>query len=123
LAEKNASAAVEAADKPVAPRPVAVVPPPPPGPAEMKLGGGITLTNIPAPNANPASAPFMYWVASLSVSGVNNSTPPRFLMNNKLVREGDEVNKALAISFDRLDAAAKVIYFKDKTGAMVTRSY
>jgi hypothetical protein len=123
LAEKNASAAVETANKPVAPRPVAVVPPPPPGPAEMKLGGGITLTNVPAPDAHPASAPFMYWVASLSVSGVNNSTPARFLMNNKLVREGEEVNKTLAITFDRLDAATKVIYFKDKTGAMVTRSY
>ncbi len=123
LAEKNANAAVEEANKPAAPRPVAVTPPPPPGPPEMKLGGGVTITNVPAPNATPASAPFMYWVASLSVSGVSNSTPPRFLMNNKLVREGDEVNKTLAVTFDRLDATAKLIYFRDKTGAMVTRSY
>jgi hypothetical protein len=124
LAEKNASAAVEEANKPVTPvRTAPVVPPPPPGPPEMKLGGGITITNLPAPDATPASAPFMYWVASLSVSGVSNSSPARFLMNNKLVREGEEVNKALAVTFERLDATAKVIYFRDKSGAGVTRSY
>jgi hypothetical protein len=124
LAEKNASAAVEEANKPVAPvRTAPVAPPPPPGPPEMKLGGGVTITNLPAPDATPASAPFMYWVASLSVSGVSNSSPARFLMNNKLVREGDEVNKALAVTFERLDATAKVIYFRDKSGAGVTRTY
>ena len=123
LAEKNASAAVEEANKPAPPRVAPAAPPPPPGPAEMNLGGGITITNVPAPDATPASAPFMYWVAGLSVSGVSNSTPARFLMNGKLVREGDEVNRALAITFERLDATAKVIYFRDKSGAGVTRSY
>ena len=123
LAEKNAAAATEVANKPAAPRPAPVAPPPPPGPAEMKLGGGVTITNVPAPDATLASAPFMYWVAGLSVSGVSNTTPARFLMSGKLVREGDEVNKALAITFERLDAGAKLIYFRDKSGAGVSRSY
>jgi hypothetical protein len=65
----------------------------------------------------------MYWVASLSISGVSKSSPARFLMNNHLVREGDEVNRQLGVTFDHLDAAAKLIYFRDKGGAVVTRSY
>jgi hypothetical protein len=117
------TAEADAKPKPAAARPVAVAPPPPPGPPELKLPGGIVLTNSSPAGAPPASAPFMYWVAGLSISGVSNSTPARFLMNNKLVREGDEVNKQLSITFDHLDGAAKLIYFRDKDGAIVTRSY
>jgi len=106
--------------KPAAARPVAA---PPPGPRELKLAGGVVLTNSSPAGAPPASAPFMYWVAGLTVSGVSHTTPPRFLMNNKLVRQGDEVNKQLAVTFDHLDPAAKLIYFRDKEGAIVTRSY
>ena len=123
LTEKNTAAAMDESAKPVALKSVPLAPPPPPGPAEMKLGGGITITNCPAPYTIRASAPFMYWVAGLSVSGVSNSTPPRFLMNNKLVRQSEEVNKTLGVTFDHLDAAAKLIYFRDKSGAMVSRSY
>src|SRR6478609_9911904 len=108
---------------PVAAHPVAPVAPPPPGPAEMKLAGGIVLTNSSPAGAPAASAPFMYWVAGLTISGVSNSTPPRFLMNGRLVHLGDEVNKQLGVNFDHLDAAAKLIYFRDKSGAVVTRSY
>lgn len=123
LAEKNAGAAGEETNKPAPARSTPATPPPPPGPAEMKLGGGVTITNLPSPAATPASAPFMYWVAGLGVSGVSNTSPARFLMNGKLVHEGDEVNKALGVTFERLDAAAKLIYFRDKSGAGVTRSY
>ncbi len=121
LAAKNADADGPA---PVAARPAApVAPPPPPGPAELKLAGGVVLTNSSPAGAPAASAPFMYWVASLTISGVSNSNPPRFLMSGRLVQAGDEVNKQLGVTFDRLDAAAKLIHFKDKNGAVVTRSY
>lgn len=110
--------------KPILPKPVApTVAPPPPGPAEMKLAGGVVLRNSSPAGVPPASAPFMYWAAGLNVSGVSTSTPPRFLMNGKLVVAGDEVNRQLGVVFERLDSAAKLIYFKDKTGAVVTRSY
>ena len=117
------TAEADAKPKPAPARPVAVAPPPPPGPPELRLPGGIVLTNSSPAGAPPASAPFMYWVAGQTISGISNSTPPRFLMNNKLAREGDEVNKQLGITFARLDAAAKLIYFRDKDGAVVTRSY
>ncbi len=122
LAEKSAAEDGPAKPAAVAPVPVAA-PPPPPGPAEMKLGGGITVTNQTATTATPASAPFMYWVAGLGVSGVSTTSPARFLMNGRLVQEGDEVNRSLGVTFDHLDGAAKLIYFRDKNGAVVTRSY
>ena len=121
LAAKSADADGPA---PVAPRPVvAPAPPPPPGPPELKLAGGGVLTNSSPAGAPAASAPFMYWVASLTISGVSNGTSPRFLMNGRLVQAGDEVNKQLGVTFDHLDAAAKLIHFRDKNGAVVTRSY
>jgi len=121
MAEQNAHAAE--APKPAPVRPAVVEAPPPPGPAELNLGGGVAITNSSPAGAPAASSPFMYWVAGLTVSGVSNGSPARFLMNGRLVREGDEVNKQLAITFERVDAPAKLIYFRDKGGAIVTRSY
>jgi len=90
---------------------------------ELKLPAGIVITNRASAETPSATAAFMYWVASLTVSGVTNSSPARFLMNGRLVREGDEVNRALEISFERVDPSARLIYFRDKSGAVVTRSY
>lgn len=123
LAKAARDTAEEAKPKAAPVRAAPATPPPPPGPAELKLPGGIVLTNCSPAGTAPASAPFMYWVAGLNISGVSNSSPARFLMNNKLVREGDEVNKQLSIFFDHLEAPAKLIYFRDKDGAMVSRSY
>lgn len=123
LAKAARDTAEESKPKTAPVRAAATTPPPPPGPAELKLPGGIVLTNSSPVGVAPASAPFMYWVAGLNISGVSNSSPARFLMNNKLVREGDEVNKQLSVFFDHLDGTAKLIYFRDKDGAVVTRSY
>ena len=103
--------------------PVATEAPPAPGPAELKLPGGVVITNRSPEGAPPASEPFMYWAASLTVSGVLNSSPARFLMNGRLVREGEEASGPLDITFDHVDPAAKLIYFRDKSGAVVARSY
>lgn len=103
--------------------PVAADAAPAPGPTELKLPGGVVVANR-SPEGTPlASRAFMYWVASLTVSGVSNSTPARFLMNGRLVREGDEANKPLGITLNHVDPAARLIYFQDKAGAVVTRSY
>jgi hypothetical protein len=120
LAAKSADATGPA---PLSARPVPTVAPPPPGPAELKLAGGVVLRNSSPAGAPAASEPFMYWAAGLSISGVSNSKPARFLMNGRLVQEGDEVNKQLSVTFDHLDVAAKLIHFRDKNGAVVTRSY
>jgi hypothetical protein len=114
----TATAPLEPApDQPAAEAPPAAVP------DELKLPGGVVVTNRSTAGTPAASASFMYWVASLTVSGVTSTSPARFLMNGRLVREGEEAGKQLGITFDHVDAAAKLLYFRDKSGAIVTRSY
>jgi hypothetical protein len=57
------------------------------------------------------------------VSGITQGKPARALINNRLAHEGDEINRQLGIVFVELDAANKRLVFRDKSGAIVTRSY
>ncbi len=106
------------------PTPVAPAPPPDPtAPAQVKLAGGIVIAS-----ASPADGPvvhssFFYWIVNQNITGVFQSAPHRVMLNGQLVYEGDEINRALGITFDHLDPVKKVIVFRDKTGALVTRSY
>jgi hypothetical protein len=110
------------ASTPIPPKPKPV-PPPPPAPAQLKLPGDILISSA-SPAGSPApTAPFFYWVVNLNISGVVQGKPARLRLNNKLIYEGDEVNQALGIVFAELDTANKLIVFRDKTGALVTRSY
>ena len=68
-------------------------------------------------------ASFLYWVVNQNISGVFQSPPHRIMLDKRLVYEGQEINPALGITFDHLDLANKLIVFRDKTGALVTRSY
>jgi len=92
-------------------------------PAEVKLPGGIVIANASPAGTPAATAPFLYWVVGLNISGVFQSTPHRILLDKRLVYEGQEVNATLGIVFDHLDVAQKLIVFRDKSGALVTRSY
>lgn len=98
-------------------------PPPPPGPPELKLSGGIVITNSAEVGGPPATAAFMYWIAGLNITGISQTSPPRFLLNNRLIYAGDEINKSQGIVFTRLDPVNKLLYFRDKTGAVISRSY
>ena len=49
--------------------------------------------------------------------------PPRVMLNNRLVRGGDSVDSSLGITFERLDPEKKLLIFRDKSGAVVTRRY
>ena len=91
--------------------------------AQVKLAGGIVIANASPAGSPPAPHAFMYWVVNLSISGVHQGSPSRFLMNNRLVYEGQELNAALGITFDHLEFDKKLIVFRDKSGAVVTRSY
>ena len=59
----------------------------------------------------------------LTVGGVTQGKPSRVLINNRLIYEGDEVNRTLGIVFAQLDPANKLLIFRDQSGAAVTRSY
>jgi len=73
-----------------------------------------------APAANPA---FRAFVAGASIGGVFQGKPARALINGTIVREGQVVEGALEITFDRIDSVQKIIYFKDSSGAEVSKSY
>ena len=118
LAEKHAAAAA-----PPAPRPSVVTAPVPDTPDQMKLAGDIIIAHASPAGSPRASAAFFYWVVKLNVSGITQGKPSRVLINNRLIYEGDEVNRTMGIVFAELDAANKLLVFRDPAGAIVTRSY
>ena len=95
----------------------------PAAPAPVKLPGGIVISSASPVGAPAATANFLYWVVNLNISGVFQNNPHRILMDKRLVYEGQEVSAVLGITFDHLELDRKLIVFRDKTGALVTRSY
>ncbi|MFZ5497150.1 MAG: hypothetical protein ACOZE5_17660 [Verrucomicrobiota bacterium] len=114
------ASAAPAAPKADAVRPTAFQTREPEVPAPVTLPGGIVIRSASPAGAPPATRTFLYWVVNLSLSGIN---PPRLLLNGRLVHEGQEVNITQGIVLDRIDPAAKLLHFRDATGAIVTRSY
>lgn len=105
------------------------IPAPPATPAviyeskKIQLGGGIAITT-PAPGGSvAASETFVAWVMNVKVSGISPGTPSRVVLNERLVREGDAVHLRLAISFEGIDVPNRLLLFRDKSGATVSRSY
>lgn len=126
LAEKNAatdSSSQLPAPSSQLPKPVAVAPSVSAGPDQVQLAGNITVAQASPAGAPRASAAFFFWAVNLNVSGITQSKPARMLLNNRLVYEGDVVNRSLGITFARLDATGQLLVFRDGTGAEVTRSY
>jgi hypothetical protein len=81
----------------------------------------VNITHLDA--AQAASPAFRTFVAGASIGGVFQGTPSRALINGTIVREGQIVESQLQITFDRIDSIRKVIYFKDSTGAEVSKNY
>ena len=109
-----------AADKPAATKPAA----PQTVATSSTIAPGVSATNDNISAAAEASPAFRSFVANAKITGVfPTATPPRVLINGRTVRGGDVVENALAITFDSIDAEKKLILFKDKAGAIVTRRY
>lgn len=125
LTEKRAGTGADA--PPLTPvttiRPLVTVAPPPDAPDEMKLAGDIVITHASPAGTPRATAPFFFWVVNLKVGGVTPSKPAKLFINNRLYYEGNEVHRPLAIVFTQLDSVNKLLFFRDSTGAVVTRSY
>jgi|CXWL01.1.fsa_nt_gi hypothetical protein len=123
LAEKNAvTTATPSSPPPPASRPTPQAPAPD-SPDRMKLAGDIIIAHAPPAGSPRASAAFFYWVVKLNVGGVTMGKPARVLINNRLIYEGDEVNRTLGVVFVQLDPTNKLLVFRDQSGATVTRSY
>jgi hypothetical protein len=91
--------------------------------AESNLTTDVKVNNTHLDAAPAASAAFRAFVAGASIGGVFQGKPARALINGTIVREGQVVEGALEITFDRIDSVQKIIYFKDSSGAEVSKSY
>jgi len=87
------------------------------------IAPGVSATNDNITAMSEASPPFRSFVANAKITGVFQGTPPRIMLNGRLVRGGESVDSNLAISFDSVDTEKKLLVFKDKTGATVSRRY
>jgi type IV secretory pathway VirB10-like protein len=126
LAEQKAAAAKAEADKAKADAAAADAPPADTAEtvmAETKITNEVQVNNNRIYAAPAASAAFRTFVASADIGGVFQGSPPRALINGSIVRAGSVVEGSLGIEFDRIDAAKKVIFFKDSSGAEVSKPY
>jgi hypothetical protein len=90
--------------------------------ATTALAPGVTTTTEVRASAE-ASPAFRSFVADAKVSGVYQGSPPRAFINNRLIKVGQMVEEGLAISFDGIDAENRMLLFKDRTGARVSKQY
>jgi hypothetical protein len=91
--------------------------------AQSSITTDVKVNNTHLDAAPAASPAFRTFVAGASIGGVFQGTPSRALINGTIVREGQSVEGVLGITFDRIDSVKKIIYFKDSTGAEVSKSY
>jgi hypothetical protein len=88
-----------------------------------KIASDVQVNSTHIEVAHAASADFRAFVANASIGGVFQGKPSRALINGVIVREGQVIDSVLLISFERIDSANKVIYFKDASGAEVSKNY
>ncbi len=87
------------------------------------IAPGVSATNDNVTAAAEASPAFRSFVANAKINGVFQGSPPRVMLNGRLTRAGDLVEATLGVVFDSIDPDKKLILFKDKAGATVTRRY
>jgi hypothetical protein len=91
--------------------------------ADAAITKDVKVNNTHLDAAPAATAAFRAFVAGAGIGGVFQGHPSRALINGTIVREGDIVESSLGITFDRIDSIQKIIYFKDASGAQVSKSY
>jgi hypothetical protein len=91
--------------------------------AQADLTTDVKVNNTQIQAAPAASEAFRTFVANASIGGVFQGTPSRAIVNGRIVREGQVIDNQLGVMFDRIDAAKKMIYFKDSTSAEVSKNY
>jgi hypothetical protein len=120
------SAGADLANRPAATAPTAggaSKPAPKPVAAASVLAPGVSATNSEVEAVPDANAAFRAFVANGKITGVIGGVPPKVLFNGRMMRAGDIVDPQLGITFDSIDPERKLIIFKDKSGATVTRKY
>jgi len=75
------------------------------------------------PSGIPPSKALRSFVNDASIGGVFLGQPSRVLVNGKIVREGQPVDEELGIEFRDVDPEKKLVYFQEKSGAVMAKSY
>lgn len=70
-----------------------------------------------------ASEAFLSFAMEAQIRGVFQGTPPRALINGKTYRVGQLVDISLGITFSGVDVEQRRIFFRDASGATVTKRY
>ena len=90
--------------------------------AMITVAPGVTaMTEIRA--SAGASEAFRSFVAEAKVTGVNQATPPVAFVNGRLIRVDQLVDEGLSITFSGVDAENRLLLFKDRGGAVVSKRY
>jgi hypothetical protein len=90
--------------------------------AMITVAPGVTaMTEIRA--SAEASEAFRSFVAEAKVTGVNQATPPVAFVNGRLIRVDQLVDEGLSITFSGVDAENRLLLFKDRNGAVVSKRY
>jgi serine/threonine protein kinase len=90
----------------------------------VKTAAPVTRALVLSENpAVKASTSFLNFVAEAKISTVIAGPPSRAVINGKIVNAGDTVDATLGIVFDSVVSEQRAIFFKDKSGAIVTRKY
>ena len=93
------------------------------------LAPGISATTTDVEAVAEASPAFRTFVANARISGVIGGdgqvggVAAKIILNNRPYRSGDVIDTILGITFENVDSEKKLLIFKDKTGAIVTRKY
>ena len=95
-----------------------------PASAEVKVAAGITATTKGVDATADASPAFKSWAVNAKISSVRaGGNNPAAFINGRLISRGGIVDDALGVVLDTIDADKKVLTFRDKTGATVSRPY
>ncbi len=117
-----------------APVAVALVGPPPtvpvidPLPAALTTAPSETKPAIKPPKAPaaPVMTPaFRLWLEGVRINGVSATAgaAPRVIINGRLVRPGDTIDSAEAITFDSLDVERRMVMFRNRAGMVAGKPY
>jgi hypothetical protein len=95
-----------------------------PSTAEVKVAAGITATTKGVDSTPDASPAFRSWVVNARITGVRaGGNNPAATINGRLISRGGTIDDALGVILDNIDSDKKVLIFRDKTGAIVSRPY
>jgi len=97
---------------------IAPLPPPPTSLQPVSTAPVVVVPTVPVPT--PA---FRVWVNNVRIAGVRSGESTMAIVNGRLARPGDMVDAADGIVFDGVDGDQKLLSFRSRNGAVLTKPY